>query len=122
MKLLSIENGIAMKTLIAFFAFVLVLAPQAQAEPMCPVYTYTCLPEVNHVSIEKHHLPCWKPPLFGEKEDILALADKDIYEPVPESYGKDELIHKCVINGREVKIKMDFEHLDAVKCCLLGAT
>lgn len=88
------------------FAFV----PQAQAEPMCPVYTYTCLPEVNHVSIEKHHMPCWKPPHFQDDDAMRALADKGIYMPWPKLYGKEELIHTCEINGREVKIKMDAEH------------
>ena len=102
-----------MVRLTPFLLFLFLLAPKAQAEPMCPVYSYTCLPEVNHVSIEKHHMPCWKSPYFEEGEAMRALADKGIYMPWPEVYGKEELIHTCEINGREIKIKMFAEHFPA---------
>ena len=94
-----------------FFTFLLAVVfymPIANAEPMCPVYHFSCLPEVNHVSIEKHKLPCWKPPHFQDDDAMRALGEeKNIFMPWPKLYGKEELIHTCTIGGREVKIKMD---------------
>ena len=101
-----------MKFIAAIFAFLFVLSTQAQAEPMCPVYSYTCLPEVNHVSIEKHRMPCWKPPYFQDDDAMRALAEKGIYMAWPKLYGKQELTHTCEINGRKIKIEMTADHIN----------